>query len=69
MNADKLIKLGSVGAVISLICCVTPVLVILFGILGIGGFVAGLDYVLFPALGGFTALALFGFIRKRQLSR
>lgn len=69
MNADRMIKLGSVGAVVTLICCVTPVLVILFGVIGIGGLVAGLDIVLIPALIGFLGLMIFGFIRKQRARR
>jgi len=42
------------GLVITAICCFTPVLVILAGILGISWVVGYLDYGLTPLLGFFT---------------
>ena len=39
-----------VGTVVVAVCCFTPVLVILLGIVGLSVFTPYLDYVLFPAL-------------------
>jgi hypothetical protein len=44
----KLIGVGVTGALLSILCCLTPVLVILLGALGLTAFVAKLDYVLVP---------------------
>jgi mercuric ion transport protein len=44
----KLIGVGVTGALLSMLCCLTPLLVILLGALGLTAFVAKLDYVLVP---------------------
>ena len=56
MKPQTLLKTGIVGTVIALICCFTPVLVILFGVLGLSAFVGWLDMVLFPTLAIFLIL-------------
>ena len=45
---------GLGAAILAAVCCATPVLVLLLGAVGAGGLIAGIDYVVFPAL----ALAL-----------
>jgi len=52
----KLIGTGATGAVLSLLCCVTPVLAVLLGALGLTAFVAKLDYVLIPVFVASVAL-------------
>jgi len=44
----KLIGMGVAGAVLSLLCCVTPVLALLLSAIGFSAFIAKLDYVLIP---------------------
>ena len=39
-----------VGTAVVAVCCFTPVLVILLGIVGLSAFTPYLDYVLFPSL-------------------
>ncbi len=56
MKPQTLLKTGIVGTVIALICCFTPVLVILFGVLGLSAFVGWLDMVLLPTLAIFLIL-------------
>ncbi len=66
----KLIGTGVAGAVLSLLCCVTPVLALLLSAIGLTAFVAKLDYVLIPAFVAFITLAIFALIRRRaRLSR
>ncbi|PKO56362.1 MAG: hypothetical protein CVU28_03190, partial [Betaproteobacteria bacterium HGW-Betaproteobacteria-21] len=43
-----MLKTGIAGSVIAAICCATPVLVILLGVLGLSAWVGWLDYVLIP---------------------
>ena len=50
MDNRTLLKTGIAGSVIAAICCATPVLVILLGVLGLSAWVGWLDYVLIPAL-------------------
>ncbi|MBI4082296.1 MAG: mercury resistance system transport protein MerF [Candidatus Lambdaproteobacteria bacterium] len=45
------------------LCCLTPVLVVLLGAIGLSALVAGLDYVLLPALGAFASLVVYALWR------
>lgn len=65
MNERSLLRAGAIGTVVTAICCFTPVLVILFGVVGLSALVGYLDYVLFPALAGFIALTLYALWRRR----
>lgn len=56
---------GGIGAGIAALCCVTPLLVVVFGALGLGAWLAWSDFVLFPALIGFLALAGYGLNRRQ----
>ena len=56
MKPQTFLKTGIVGTVIALICCFTPVLVILFSVLGLSAFVGWLDMVLLPTLAIFLIL-------------
>ncbi len=56
MKPQTLLKTGIIGTVIALICCFTPVLVILFSFLGLSAFVGWLDMVLLPTLAIFLIL-------------
>jgi len=62
----RLIGMGAVGAVLSLLCCVTPVLAILLGALGLTAFVAKFDYVLVPVFVASVALITFALVRRRR---
>ena len=49
------------------ICCFTPALVLLLGALGLSALVGWwLDLILFPALGIFMAMAVYGFYLHRR---
>jgi mercuric ion transport protein len=67
MNQKSLLKTGVVGTVIAALCCFTPVLVILFGAVGLAAVVGYLDYVLFPALAFFVALTIYALWRRHQV--
>ena len=66
MTDRKLLRIGLVGSLVAALCCFTPLLVVILGGLGLGGLVAGLDFVLFPALVGFLALSLYAWLRLRR---
>lgn len=63
MTKDKkLLRTGSIGAAIALVCCFTPVLAGLLVFAGLSAFVGWLDYGLFPiffASMGLVAYALY----------
>ena len=52
----KQMKTGIIGTVVAALCCFTPVLVVLFGAIGLSAWLGWIDYVLFPAL--FASLGL-----------
>jgi mercuric ion transport protein len=62
----NLLGLGIAGTVIAAVCCFTPIVVVLFGAIGLAGWVAGLDSVLMAALVGFAALTVYALVRKSQ---
>lgn len=65
-TADRrLLRTGIVGTIVTALCCFTPVLVVLFGALGLTAAVGYLDYVLFPLLGVFLLLVVMGWYRRR----
>jgi mercuric ion transport protein len=62
----RLIGTGVAGALLSMLCCFTPVLVILLSALGLTAFVARLDYVLIPVFMASIALVIFALVRRRR---
>ena len=71
MNGNNpLLKTGIVGTVIAALCCFTPVLVVLLGVVGLSAVLGWTDYVLFPALAFFIALTVYAvWRRQRRLTR
>jgi mercuric ion transport protein len=70
MPGDRtLIKTGSIGAIVAAICCATPLLVVVFGALGLTAWLAKADYVLIPALVICLALVGVGLYRRRAAAR
>ena len=68
MGSNRLLYAGVLGPVIAALCCFTPVLVILFGVVGLSAITGYLDYVLIPALIFFIGLTIFA-VWQRQARR
>ena len=68
MTNRKLLRVGLVGSAVVAVCCFTPVLVLLLGVIGVSTVVGWLDYVLFPALIFFLGLTAFALWKKRASS-
>ncbi|MBT4934982.1 MAG: mercury resistance system transport protein MerF [Rhodospirillaceae bacterium] len=66
MKNRTLIKTGVIGSVISMLCCFTPLLVVLLGGVGLSAWLGWLDYLLLPALVAFLALTGFGLWRLKS---
>lgn len=66
MQPRSLLRTGIIGTVVVLICCLTPVLVVLFGVIGLSAMVGWLDYVLIPALAVFAGITLYAFMKVRK---
>jgi len=65
MDNRALIKAGVAGSVIAAVCCATPVLVILLGVLGLSAWVGWLDYALLPALVIFVGITIYAPSRRK----
>jgi len=64
MKKSALLKTGIAGSAIAVLCCFTPVLVILLGAVGLSAWVGHLDAVLMPALIFFVGLTVYAYIKK-----
>lgn len=68
MKTSTLLKTGTIGVIISALCCFTPLLVLIFGAVGLATWVGYLDYVLMPALLFFAGLIIYAVNRKSKAS-
>lgn len=64
MNNRTLLKTGIIGTIIIALCCFTPILVVLLGVVGLAALTGYLDYVLFPALAIFVGIVIYAFIKQ-----
>ena len=62
----RLLTTGIIGTVIAALCCFTPVLVVLFGLVGLSAVLGWLDYVLFPTLAFFIGLTIYAVWRRQR---
>lgn len=65
MTDRALLGTGIIGTTIVALCCFTPALVILAGVVGAAAIVGYLDYVLLSALIFFVGLTVYA-VRSRQ---
>jgi mercuric ion transport protein len=68
MTDKGMLATGVVGFIIAALCCFTPVLVILFGVIGLSAIVGYVDIILLPALVFFAALTVYAVWRKQRHS-
>ena len=66
MKDATLVTTGIIGTVIAALCCFTPVLVTLLGVVGLSALTGYLDYVLLPALAGFILLTIYAVWRRQS---
>lgn len=66
MNMNRFMAFGLAGAAVTALCCFTPILVGLLGLVGLGAVTGYLDSVLLPALAGFLGLALYSLSRRNR---
>ena len=66
MANDRLLKIGIIGTVIAALCCFSPVLVVLFGAVGLSALVGYLDLILVPALAVFVIITVIALLRRRS---
>ncbi len=65
-DPKTLLRVSIIGTVLVALCCFTPVLVILLGVVGLSALTGYLDYVLLPALAIFIGLTIYAIQRIRQ---
>lgn len=65
-NPQTLLRTSVIGTVLVALCCFTPILVILLGVVGWSALAGYLDYVLLPALALFIGLMIYALWRQRQ---
>ena len=66
MSKGTFIWTGGVGTAVAAICCLTPVLVVLLGVIGLSAWVGWIDYVVFPALAVFAGVLGYGLFLPRR---
>ena len=66
-DPKTLVRVGLAGTVLVALCCFTPILVILLGVVGLSALTGYLDYVLLPALAIFIGLNIYAVWRKRKV--
>ncbi|AHD03811.1 mercury resistance system transport protein MerF [Leisingera methylohalidivorans] len=62
----KLLTTGIAGTLVAALCCFTPVLAALLGVVGLSAVLGWIDYVLFPALAFFLALTAYAVWRRQR---
>jgi len=65
----RLLITGIIGTVITALCCFTPVLAVLFGLLGLSAVLGWIDIVLLPALAFFIGLTIYAVWRRQRNTR
>ena len=68
MDDRKLLGIGIGGALVAVVCCFTPAVVVILASLGLSAAVGWLDYVLLPALAVFLGLIARAVVLKRRAS-
>ena len=63
-STGRLLKTGLIGSTIAAVCCVTPVLTVTLGFIGLGAMTGYLDYVLLPALALFIGITIYAVVQK-----
>jgi mercuric ion transport protein len=66
MKKGKLLRVGIIGSAIAALCCFTPALVVLLGVVGLSAAVGYLDYVLLPALAIFIIITIYALLKKNS---
>ena len=61
-----LLGIGIIGTLITALCCFTPILVMILGLVGLSALTGYLDYVLLSALGAFILLTLYALWRRKS---
>jgi len=61
-----LLTVGIVGTIITVLCCFTPLLVVLFSLVGLSTIVGYLDFVLLPVLAFFVIITGYALWNRQK---
>ncbi|MEH6403219.1 MAG: mercury resistance system transport protein MerF [Sneathiella sp.] len=67
MTGKGPLRAGIVGTLVGVICCFSPLLVVVFGVVGLSSWLGWIDYALFPLMYvsmGIAAYGLYGHFGK-----
>lgn len=64
MKESTILKTGIAGMIVAAICCFTPVLVFVLGVVGLSAWLGWVDYVLLPLLPLFLGMTGYGVWRR-----
>lgn len=62
MKSKSVLTVGVIGTFVTAICCFTPALVVLMGVIGLSTWLAWLDYILIPILVLFTGITIVALV-------
>jgi len=65
-NPKKLLGIGVLGAALTVLCCFSPILIVLLGAVGLAALSGYLDYVLMPALVVFIGVIVYAVWLERR---
>lgn len=65
MNRKRLTT-GLVGTGVTLLCCFTPVLFVIFGVIGLSAIAGWIPYVVMPLLGFFILLTIYALVERNK---
>jgi mercuric ion transport protein len=66
MARSRLLVASIVGFVVSMLGCITPVLVVLLAAIGVSGSMGWLDYILLPSMAIFAVLIVYALLSRRR---
>ena len=66
MKNSTVLGTGICGAAVAAVCCFTPLLVVLLATLGLSAWLGWIDYVLWPAMIGFSGIAVYAVVRRGE---
>ncbi|MCT9000146.1 mercury resistance system transport protein MerF [Chelativorans intermedius] len=69
MRDLTIVRTGLAGALVTALCCATPLLVVIFGAAGLSAWLAQADFVLIPLFAMFVGLTACGLWRRRRCRR
>jgi mercuric ion transport protein len=66
LQSDPWFKTGLWGSIIAALCCATPILPFILGLIGLAALTRYLDFVLLPLLVVFLILTLYRWLKQKR---